>query len=189
MTEPFEADAYAGDVYRWWHLSRPSPELVHVLAAGWLGREGRALDVGCGLGSDLTYLAGQGFTSFGVDLSPIAARRAAAAHPDVHFMQADALHLPLANGAFSLLLDRGCFHYLGASDRPAYAAEAKRVLRAGGRLFLRSCLYAAGVRNDIDEEVLRATFAGWRWLSQWREDLAGDTRTMPALVLLLERSR
>ena len=34
---------------------------------------------------------------------------------------------------------------------------------------------------------LRATFAGWRWLHMSREDLASDTRTMPALVVLLAR--
>jgi hypothetical protein len=60
-------------------------------------------------------------------------------------------------------------------------------LDSDGRLFLRSCLYAAGVRNDIDEDSLRATFAGWRWLHMSREDLASDTRTMPALVVLLAR--
>ncbi|MGE3601623.1 MAG: class I SAM-dependent methyltransferase, partial [Dehalococcoidia bacterium] len=144
------------------------------------------LDVGCGLGSDLSYLAAQGFTAFGVDLSPVALRRATAPHREVRFVQAEALHLPFAIGIFSLLLDRGCFHYLPASDRPAYAAEAARVLRAGGRLFLRSCLYTAGVRNDIAEDLLRTIFAGWRWLSVSREDLASDTRTMPALVTLLE---
>jgi SAM-dependent methyltransferase len=189
MPDPVEADEYASDVHRWWHLSYPAPELLRALDAGWLGQPGRVLDLGCGLGSDLAYLAGHDFTTHGVDLSPIAVRRATSLHPDVRFLQADALRLPFAAGAFNLLLDRGCFHYGPASDRPAYAAEAERVLRAGGRLFLRTCLYTAGERNDISEAVLRATFAGWRWIDLSREELASDTRTMPALVALLERPR
>jgi hypothetical protein len=30
------ADHYADGTYRWWHLSRPPPELVSVLDDGWL---------------------------------------------------------------------------------------------------------------------------------------------------------
>ena len=44
---------------------------------------------------------------------------------------------------------------LEARDRPRYAAELSRVLRPGGKLLLRASLYAAGVRNDIDENVTR----------------------------------
>jgi hypothetical protein len=32
------ADHYANGTYLWWHLSRPSPELVAALADGWLHR-------------------------------------------------------------------------------------------------------------------------------------------------------
>ena len=186
MSAAFEPDEYASGVHRWWHLSGPSPELLRALEAGWLGRRGDVLDLGCGLGSDLAYLAERGFRALGVDLSPVAVRRATAEHPHGRFLQADALNLPFVRGTFDLLLDRGCFHYLPASNRTAYAAEAARVLRAGGRLYLRACLYTAGVRNDIDEDVLRAVFAGWRWLNLSREDLASDTRTMPAIAALLE---
>jgi SAM-dependent methyltransferase len=187
MPEPLEPDEYASDVHRWWHRSGPSPELLRALEAGSLGRRGGVLDLGCGLGSDLAYLAEQGFMAHGIDLSPVAVRRATAEHPHVRFLQADAVNLPFVSDTFDHLLVRGCFHYLPASNRTAYAAEAARVLRAGGRLFLRACLYTAGTRNDITEEVLRATFAGWRWLRHSREDLESDTRTMPALVVLLER--
>jgi SAM-dependent methyltransferase len=185
--EPLETDEYASDVHRWWHLSGPSPELIRTLDAGWLGGRGRVLDLGCGLGSDLAYLVAAGFTALGVDRSPVAVRRAAALHPDVRFLQADVLRLPFDGGAFGLLLDRGCFHYLPVADRTAYAVETARLLCAGGRLFLRSCLYSAGARNDITEDDLRDVFAGWRWLSVTREDLVSDTRTMPALIVLLER--
>jgi hypothetical protein len=45
-----------------------------------------------------------------------------------------------------------------------YEEEAHRVLRAGGRLLLRACLHSAGIRNDIDEELLHRVFARWRFV-------------------------
>jgi SAM-dependent methyltransferase len=162
-------------------------ELVRALDAGWLGAPGRVLDLGCGLGSELAFLACRGFRGVGVDLSPVALARAVARHPAVRFVRADALHLPFAAGVFDLAIDRGCFHYLLTPDRPAYAAEAARVLAPGGRLFLRACLNTAGVRNDIDEAALRKDFAGWRWRRVTYANLESDTRVMPALVALLRR--
>ncbi|MGH2584739.1 MAG: methyltransferase domain-containing protein [Dehalococcoidia bacterium] len=93
--------------------------------------------------------------------------------------------LPFLTARFDVLLDRGCFHYLTAADRPRYAAEAGRVLRLDGRLLLRACLQTAGIRNDIDEPSLRQAFPGWRFLYLERRDIPSDTRTMPALIVLL----
>jgi SAM-dependent methyltransferase len=180
-------DPYATDVHRWWSLSGPSPELVRAVAGSWLAGPGPVLDLGCGLGSDAGYLADQGFAAVGVDLSYVALRRACAAHANAGFLQADVLHLPIATGSVAALLDRGCFHYLEPSQRPAYAAETRRVLRPGGRLFLRACLNTAGKRNDIDEPGLRSVFTAWRWLSVRQGELPSDTRSMPALIVLLER--
>jgi hypothetical protein len=41
-------DDYTDGTCRWWHLSRPSPELVAALDDGWLPSCGRPLDIGCG---------------------------------------------------------------------------------------------------------------------------------------------
>jgi 2-polyprenyl-3-methyl-5-hydroxy-6-metoxy-1,4-benzoquinol methylase len=72
-------DHYADGTYRWWHLSRPSPELLAALGDGWLRPGGRALDVGCGLGVEAGYLAAAGWQVAGVDLSQVALSRAAPA--------------------------------------------------------------------------------------------------------------
>jgi SAM-dependent methyltransferase len=89
------ADHYADGTYRWWHLSRPSPELVSVLDDGWLPRAGRAVDLGSGLGSEAGYLARRGWQVTGVDLSAVAVGRAAAEHGGA-FLRADARRLPFA---------------------------------------------------------------------------------------------
>ena len=84
-------------------------------------------------------------------------------------------------------VDLGCFHYLGAAARPAYAGEVARVLRPAGRLLLRACLRSAGRRNDVDATLIRSTFSGLQILSLEEAELASDTRSMPALVLRARR--
>jgi SAM-dependent methyltransferase len=156
-------DHYADGTYRWWHLSRPSPELLQALADSWLPPSGLALDAGCGLGTEAGHLYQLEWRLVGVDLSPTALAAAARCHQGPSYLQADLLRLPLRSSVFDACLDRGCFHYLPASYRARYAAELRRVLRPGGKLLLRASLRAAGVRNDIDEDVILTTFAHGEW--------------------------
>ena len=179
------SDHYADGTYRWWHLSEPSPELLQALADGWLPPSGRALDIGCGLGTEAAHLHLAGWRAAGVDLSPVAVAAAARRHPGPSFVQADLLRLPLPSSSFDAGLDRGCFHYLAADDRPGYAAELRRVLRPGGKLLLRASLRAAGVRNDIDEEVILAVFADWRVEFLQRTKIPSDTRSLDVLLVRL----
>jgi SAM-dependent methyltransferase len=86
-----------------------------------------------------------------------------------------------------LLLDRGCFHYLPPDGRDGYAAEARRVLRPGGRFLLRACRTAAGVANDLSVPVIERVFAGWSIESITPEDIVSDTRRMPSLTVRLVR--
>jgi SAM-dependent methyltransferase len=200
------ADPYLDGVYRWWHLTSPSPELLAAEADGWLdgaaggargpaesGRRSKVvLDVGCGLGSEVAYLSGAGWSGVGIDLSWTAIGQARQLHPagsdGCLFARADALSLPFATGTFALALDRGCFHYLEPGSWPRYAAEVHRVLRPGGRLLLRACLTSAGVRNKVTESGLRAAFDGWHCADVREAGLLSDTREMPALIVRLERS-
>ncbi len=180
------ADHYADGTYRWWHLSRPSPELLSALADRWLTGAGRALDVGCGLGTEAGYLASLGWQVSGVDLSAVALGRAAGLWPAASFLRADVRALPFRARSFDIALDRGCFHYLPASERAWYAAEVQRVLRPGGKLLLRPSLRAAGVRNDVAESVISDTFAGWRIDHMERQAGPSDTRLLDLLVVRLQ---
>jgi SAM-dependent methyltransferase len=182
------ADHYADGTYRWWHLSRPSPELVSALEDGWLPGRGRAVDVGCGLGSEVGYLALAGWQVAGVDLSEAAVAGAVAEHDGAAFLRADVRRLPFGRHSLDAALDRGCFHYLAAGDRPRYAGELGRVLRPGGKLLLRASLRVAGVRNEIDEAVIRDAFAGWRIEYLQRAAVPSDTRALDVLVVRLSTS-
>jgi SAM-dependent methyltransferase len=179
------ADHYADGTYRWWHLSRPSPELVAALGDGWLPGSGRALDVGCGVGAEAGHLAAAGWQVAGIDLSQTALARAAAIHGHVGFVRTDLRWLPFAGRCFDAAVDRGCFHYLAVGERERYSSELRRVLRPGGKLLLRASLRAAGVRNDIDEAVLGHTFTGWRIEQMQRASVPSDTRMLEVIVARL----
>jgi SAM-dependent methyltransferase len=184
-------DHYADGTYRWWHLSGPSPELVAALGDGWLPERGRAIDVGCGLGAEASHLARCGWQVTGIDLSEVALAqavalaRAAAAGGGLSFLRGDLRLLPFTDHCFDAALDRGCFHYLSPDDRPRYSAELGRVLRPDGRLLLRASLRAAGVRNDIDESVIRRTFGAWRIERMARIAAPSDTRSLDMLLVRL----
>lgn len=179
------ADPYVDGVYRWWHLSAPSPELLTAEADGWLGDAATAVDLGCGTGTEVAHLRAQGWKATGVDLSSAALDLARRDHADVSLVRADVLALPFPSGAFDVALDRGCFHYLHPVQWGDYAAEVRRVLRPGGRLLLRACLTSRGLRNEVTESGVADAFAGWVIDRLVRGDLPSDTRTMQAVIVRL----
>lgn len=127
-----------------WVTSEPRPELEGLLQGR---RPGRALDLGCGAGTDAIYLAKQGWEVTGVDFVPeaiaTARSRARAAGSTACFVAGDATRLRQAgvSGPFDLMLDIGCYHAIPASLRDAYAAEAAAVARPGADFYL------AGIAN------------------------------------------
>src|SRR3990167_6337642 len=107
-----------------WDTGIPAPELVRTIA----GRApGRALDLGCGTGTNVRYLADHGWQAAGIDYAPGAIRKAwrkCAGLNHITLLVADvtrlaALDLP---GPFDLALDMGCFPSLTDDGRQAYAA-------------------------------------------------------------------
>lgn len=181
------ADPYLDGTCDWWHLSGPSPELRQAHADGWLPRAGRGLDVGCGRGQELGYLAQIGLHAVGVELSTAAAVQAQTEFPGVLVIRADVRRLPFVDKTFDLALDRGCFHYLRAAHRGQYEQELRRVLKPGGRLLLRACMRTASRCNGVDEAIVRSVFAAWRIVTLEMQEIPSDTRRMDALVVRLER--
>ncbi|MBI4569278.1 MAG: class I SAM-dependent methyltransferase [Planctomycetes bacterium] len=124
-----------------WHSGAAEPGLFDLVRNEIVSRC-RALDVGCGQGTEAVFLALAGFEVTGVDISRQALSRAAKLArllgAKVRLRRADALRLPFRAGAFGFANDRGCFHHVAPPDRARYAAEVARVLRPGGQLFLRA---------------------------------------------------
>jgi SAM-dependent methyltransferase len=73
FTQAFWDDRYSGRTHVW--SGRPNPHLITEVSEL---APGRAIDVGCGEGGDAIWLAQQGWTVTGVDISPVGLSRAAA---------------------------------------------------------------------------------------------------------------
>ncbi|MGA8603818.1 MAG: class I SAM-dependent methyltransferase [Thermoplasmata archaeon] len=123
-----------------WFESGPSPPVRLAVEEGFLPPGGEVLDVGCGAGSNVLFLAASGYRAHGVDLSPgavVAARaRAADSHLNADIQEGDALALSFPTSGLDGMVDNGCFHTLPIARRADYAKEAYRVLRPGGSLVL-----------------------------------------------------
>jgi SAM-dependent methyltransferase len=135
-------EAYSRTCYRElpWFSPGPYPWIVEAVKNRWLRPPGRVLDIGCGAGSNVLWLARQGFRATGVDLAPAAIaaaeQRQKRTGVPATFRVADALRLPFRRAAFDSVTDVGCFHTLPIALRPDYAAEVARVLRREGTFLL-----------------------------------------------------
>ena len=119
-----------------WDTGVPAPELVQLLEAGRLPR-GRALDIGCGTGTNARYLASQGYDVVGIDVSSLAIERAAAApkpaRGSIELFRLDFLANDPPVGPFDLVFDRGCLHVFDdAADQARFAARVAGCLAPSG---------------------------------------------------------
>lgn len=124
-----------------WHREEPAEGLVEAVKRGLLPR-GITIDLGCGTGTDLIYLAMQGYQAIGVDIAPqplhFAYRRFQQAGLNIPLIRADARELPFRDASIELICDSGCFHSFAPEIRPLYARSVARVLKPGGVLFIRA---------------------------------------------------
>ena len=95
----------------------------------------RLLEIGCGEGGNLHHVAARspGARLYGVDFSPAKAAFAQRS-TGVPCLVADAARLPFVDASFDALLVRDLLHHV--PDRSGALAEARRVLKPGGRLTL-----------------------------------------------------
>jgi SAM-dependent methyltransferase len=97
---------------------------------------GRALDLGCGTGTNVITLAKNGWQATGVDFVGRAIgearRKARQAGVEAHFLVQDVTRLEGVEGPFDLILDMGCFHTLERDSVQAYCANLERLLASGG---------------------------------------------------------
>lgn len=119
-----------------WDTGRPSAELQRVVRHHSI-QPCRALELGCGTGTNCVWLAQQGFEMTGIDVAPLAVEqaknRAQAAAVKAHFLAADVLQLPDLEGSFGFFFDRGCYHAVRRNAPEQYAPAVARQLASGAR--------------------------------------------------------
>ena len=136
--------------------------LVELTVAAPLGN---LLDIGCGQGRLLKLLASRAHKVVGVDIDPEARRLARAelllaGLPNCSLRQGDMYSLPFDDHEFdTIILD----DVLAESDQPAAALEeARRLLKAGGRLLLLASVGEQGTGDLKDDFAAWAADAGMR---------------------------
>jgi SAM-dependent methyltransferase len=116
-----------------WDSGVSPPELLEFIGSA---TAGRALDVGCGTGTNVITLAQYGWQATGMDISTLAICRARRKAKDAgvraHFLKGDASDLWRVDGHFDFVLDIGCFHSLPPLGRTCYIQNLLRVLQVGG---------------------------------------------------------
>jgi SAM-dependent methyltransferase len=120
-----------------WDTRISPPELMAFIGAH---APGRALDLGCGAGTNAITLAQHGWQAVGVDFVGkairMARRRASQAGVQVDFRVGDVTRVEDVRGPFDLVLDIGCFHSLTPAGMADYARNLERLLAPGGTFLL-----------------------------------------------------
>jgi SAM-dependent methyltransferase len=170
-----------------WDTNITPPEVVAVIEGDAALPAGRALDLGCGTGTNVIYLARHGWKAIGVDFSPVAiqqARQKAKDIPGATFIEGDVSQLSHLGieGPFDFVLDIGCFHGLPAQTRQAYAEEVARATRPGALFMIWAIAsdrrpFLPGVPAMRDREIAehfgqdfvleRVQQGKGRWMANW----------------------
>ncbi len=122
-----------------WDTGITPPELHQFLESN---PPGRALDLGCGTGTNVITLAEQGWYAEGIDFVPRAVRiakrksRKAGLSNRTKFQVGDILSPVFFQGEYDLILDIGCFHNILDEKVNRYLDNVSGHLAPGGKLLL-----------------------------------------------------
>jgi 2-polyprenyl-3-methyl-5-hydroxy-6-metoxy-1,4-benzoquinol methylase len=142
-----------------WDTGVSPPELLDYLNTH---PAGRALDLGCGTGTNVITMAERGWQVTGVDFAhraiQSARHKAYIAGVQADFQTGDVTRLDHINNHFDLILDIGCLHGVLQERRPAYFRGLERMLNPGGTYLLYAFWVDPGStsKSGLDERDLAA---------------------------------
>jgi SAM-dependent methyltransferase len=153
-----------------WDTGISPPELLSFVGEH---KPGRALDLGCGSGTNLVFLARAGWQVTGVDFAlhavETAKRKLSRAGLAGSVQVGDVSRLEPLEGPFDLVLDIGCYHSLTGSGRVGYRKELTRLLAPGGSFLIYAHLSETGsALVGIDEKEIE--LLGRELSLAWRKD-------------------
>ena len=195
LLESWDKD-YRGNKPPAWDIGRPSDELQKLVKEGTV-RACRAVDLGCGSGTDAIFLASHGFDVTAIDISPTALsqaeEKARKAGVSVRWILADVVAPPNV-GSFDFVYDRGCYHNVRDQNLTAYVDTVRRLSHPGTRFLLLSARRAEQASKGsagVTEEELRYDFLSLfdvEWLREIRLESNEPGVTPPGWSALLIRN-
>lgn len=171
------------DDYGRYRAGFPQAFFQRLAATGIVAHAKTALDLGTGTGTIARGLAARGMKVVGLDKSDAMIAQARqlddAAGVSVRYIAARAEETGLEDSSIDLVTAGQCWHWF---ERPRAAAEAKRILRAGGKIVLAhfDWIPLKGNVADATENLIRANNAEWNlWggtgiYPQWFRDLGNS---------------
>jgi ubiquinone/menaquinone biosynthesis C-methylase UbiE len=118
------------------------------------------IDAGCAAGRDTKLLEQEGFQAIGIDISAGMIEQARERHPDLTFIQASMLRIPLGNNSVDGIWARASLvHMETKKDTVDALHELFRVLIPGGTIFIR---VKARSDNDIETGYEADSISGGR---------------------------
>ncbi len=148
-----------------WDLEKPYKQLVDYVNEN---SPCRALDVGCGTGTDAIFLAQNGFDVSTIDISEeaikLAKSKARQDGASIDFRVGDVLNMPFDDETFEFVNDNGCFHLLDRAIWESFVNEVARVSKRGGR-YLMKCFSDREPPNPkipyrLAKKTIRRYFSG-----------------------------
>jgi len=143
-------------LFQYWYFSQPPwdtgispPELIEFINNH---QPGRAIDIGCGTGTNVITLAKAGWQVTGVDFAPravkLAKQKIKSAGLQAELSINDATKLSGITGPFDFALDLGCFHGISKEGQAKYLDQLKRVLAPNGFWLLYTFLNPGTPRSE-----------------------------------------
>ncbi|MEV3921553.1 class I SAM-dependent methyltransferase [Actinomadura coerulea] len=174
-----------------WDSGVTPPELVAVVEGDDALPRGRALELGCGTGTNAVYLARHGWNVTAVDLVGRAAdqarAKAAAAGAAVRVLRGDASRLEELDvpGPYDLFFDLSCFCGIPPHRRDAYATGLTHRAAPGALLLMFG--YGPEAFDDpisgVTADELRTRFPGWELVNA-----TPGTNAVPTFWFTLRRT-
>lgn len=150
------------------------------------------IDLGCGSGRALLWNRDLGAAAMGIDISPYFS---AEARRDMDLLLGDLRQLPFADGTFTKAWSLDVLEHLSPDALDAMLAEAARILKPGGELFVythvrKNAPIAAGLRwiNALARQLERAGLIDGRQERLRKSDHLNPLRDIPDLERVAGRA-
>lgn len=181
--------------FHYWYFRQPPwdtgispPELFEFIRNN---KPGRAIDMGCGTGTNVITLTKAGWKVIGVDFAPrainLAKQKIKQADVQAELIVGDVTNLHGITGPFDFALDLGCFHGLSKAEREKYLKQLDRLLASNGFWLLYAFLAPGTPRSGhgLDEAEISLMSSRYNLVS--RRD-GFDKRERQSAWLLFQKS-